>query len=604
MTTRVPYSMTDAPVNLLAYGAVPGGANCSAALAAAFASGATRIYVPAGTFNLSAVVSVTLSRSVVLFGEGALAWSGTATTLPMLTISTGNNSLTVEGLSFDGNNLAVGGLRVTNSATPSSDTLPTCTIRGCAFIDFRMTVASPWNIGAYVEGSYDVVTVEGNTVRNITRAAGTGTPGSSGTLGIAVQPYDATKWVRSCVHLGNSYANISGDDALGSANNVDHDAFMFFAPDPSNFSGQYPLATVMSRGNTYRNARGRAVKIQATGVVADETIIRDSGYSNYGGSVEINFQWGVGTVRNCSFFYRPYAAGASSPLQSPLTLVSFYQGADYGEDTGSAVVDGLHVYNSIGASVGSKISVLVGATVGSSVADTAKPLVSIANVSVNKNAVDWIAAIGYEGTCYGTLRLDNIVVPGLTNAAVATNGTDTNFDIVATNVVNIDGLATPANAKPFVTDTLGAGVNYGGMVSGALCQGFLQTYSAGGDNNKAPTLNGAALTSHTGFGGALSVQSVALADDASHTFARRFYAAGRGLIAVSVNYDYTSQGIFAIGSDGVYQIAAHGSDVFTPSTTGSNIDTDGQLNLWFTGGALRVKNRLGDGYVVTVAFLG
>jgi hypothetical protein len=62
--------------------------------------------------------------------------------------------------------------------------------------------------------------------------------------------------------------------------------------------------------------------------------------------------------------------------------------------------------------------------------------------------------------------------------------------------------------------------------------------------------------------------------------------------------------MFACGSNQVHQIAAHASDVFTPSTIGSNLDTDGQLNLWFTGGALNIKNRLGGTYYITVAFLG
>jgi hypothetical protein len=407
------------------------------------------------------------------------------------------------------------------------------------------------------------------------------------------------------VHVGNSYANITSDDAVGSANNVDHDAFRYFAPDPTNFSNQYTLATVTSSGNVYRNCRGRALKIQALGFVNSETIIRDDDYTNFGSSSEISLQWGVGTVTNCQFFYRPYNGGASSPIQTGLSLVSFFQGTDYGEDTGSAIVNGIQVLNSIGAAVGNKITYVVEARVGSGVADSLKPLVSVSNVSVNKNAIDWIAAIGYPGTTYGSLRLDNVIVPGLTHSAVATNGTDTNFDIVATNVMNIDGVATPANAKPFVTSTTGVAVAYGGMISGAMCQGFLQTYNSGADLNKAPMLTGAALADPSNrAGGAVSVQSAVLADDASLTFARRFFTNNRGLILVSVNFDYTSQAVMSCGSDDIYVIAADVGHIFEASTTGSNPDVDNKFNLWFTSGALNVKNRLGDSYVVTVTFVG
>jgi hypothetical protein len=210
-------------------------------------------------------------------------------------------------------------------------------------------------------------------------------------------------------------------------------------------------------------------------------------------------------------------------------------------------------------------------------------------------------------TGYAVVRMDAITVPKLTYSAIGTGDDNTNVEIIATGIVNLDAVKTPANAVPFVTDTSPAGGSHSflGKISGGVNRGFQQTYNVGADSLKAPMLHGAALSDPGGdFGGALSVQSVQLADDASHTFDRRFFNSSRGLIVVSVDYDYTTQGVFACGSNQVHQIAAHASDLFTPSTTGSNTDTDGQLNLWFTGGALNVKNRLGGTYYVTVAFLG
>ena len=78
-------------------------------------------------------------------------------------------------------------------------------------------------------------------------------------------------------------------------------------------------------------------------------------------------------------------------------------------------MDGIQVYNSIDAVVvgGVDISSIVGATAGAGVGTPLRPLVSVSNVSVNKNPIDFIATIGYEATTYGTIRLDNIVVPKL-----------------------------------------------------------------------------------------------------------------------------------------------------------------------------------------------
>jgi hypothetical protein len=594
-------------VSIKDFGAIGNGVtNCSTAILNALQSGAEFVYVPPGTYAMSNNISPVISRDVTFYGHGTIIYTGaTNNTNPLIAIETGNNTLTIDGLSFDGADKIAMGVRVFNTAAPSSNTLPNCTISNNLFIRFRMNVTGIWNAGAYVSGSFQLVTIAKNRIRLITRAAGTGTPGSSGTAGIEVTQYSNTQYIRECLHYGNQYAAILGGDPVGSANNVDYDGFKFFGPSPAADSGQYAQATLTSYGNVYRNCRGRALKIQSIGSVRDETVIRDDDYTNFGGSVEINFQYGVGMVSNCQFIYRPYNSGATSPIQTGLNLVSFYQGADYGEDTGGAIVNGIQVFNSIPGGVGNNIRYIVQAGVGSGVSAFMKPLVSVSNVSVNKNPINAIAQIGYEPTTYGTLRLDNITIPELVWSAVTTNGTDTNFDIVATNVFHRDGIATPANAKPFVATTLGAPVSYGGMILGALNQGFLATYVNSSSTNKGPLLAGAALSSPSGSaGGSASVQSISIADDGTYQFDARFYNNTRGLFAVSVNYDYTTQGLFATGSNQIHKIAVPVGELFEVSTTGTNPDVDNRFNMWYTGGKLNVKNRLGDSYVVTVTFMG
>ena len=604
--TKATYSMINgSPANVLDFGAVNNGATDStAAFVAALQSGAAEVYVPAGTYALASNLSATLISNVSLFGPGKILYTGaTNNTLPLITVETAGYSFTVDGLSFDGADKIASGLRVYNTAAVVLDTLPNCTVNACTFFQFRMTVAGIWNQGAFISGSFQLVTISNNRVRKITRVAGTGTPGSAGTEGITVTNHDATKFVRECNHYGNAYTDISGGDAVGSANNVDYDGFKFFAPNPSTNGGQYVQSTLNSYGNTYRNCRGRALKIQAIGVVSNETIIRDGDYTTNGGSVEINFQYGVGLVSNCQFIYSPY--GGVSPIQTNLALVSFFQGSDYTESTGSAIVNGIQVFNSITS--GGTISSIVTATVGSGVAVPAKPLVSVSNVSVNAQSVNALVNIGYDAGTYGSLRLDNVVVAKLEYCAVTTNGTDTNFDIVATNVINIDGVTTPANAKAFVLTGAFAPVAYGGQLIGSMNQGFLASYATGGSspNNKAPMLSGGALSDQLGrVGGSVPVQSVSLADDASAALDSRFYFISRGLFCVSANFDYTTQGVFATGSNEIHTIAAHGSNLFQVSTTGSNPDVDGKINLWYNSGVLNIKNRLGGSYVFTVTFIG
>lgn len=603
--TKVSYSMiTGAPANILDYGAVGDGiTNCSAAILAALQSGVQAVYVPLGTFAMTSNISATIATDVTFYGHGTIIYTGSSgNTNPLIAIETGNNTLTIDGLNFDGDDKIAAGIRIQNTATPSSNTLPDCTISNNLFIRFRMTVAGIWNQAVYVAGSFQLVTIQSNQVRLITRAAGTGVPSSSGTAGIEVVPYSNSQFIRECLHFGNQYAAITGDDLITSPNCVDYDGFKFFAPSPAAASGLYAESTLTSFGNIFRNCRGRAMKIQAIGSVRDETIIRDdsNGITTYGGSNEINFQYGVGMVSNCQFIYRDYG---TSPIQSTLTLVSFYQGVDYGEDTGSIIVNGIQVLNSITPAMGTDITFVVGATTGAGVATPLKPFVSISNVSINKNPIYAIASIGYEGTTYGTLRLDNITVPKLTWGAVTTNGTDTNFDIIATNVMNVDGVTTLANAKPFVTSSTGTSVTYGGLIGGGINQGFLNAYANSSSVNKGPLLFNSALSGNQ-IGGAASVQSTALADDASYEFDARFYNTARGLFIVSVDFEYTTQAVFVTGGNAIYSIAAPAGSLFQVSTGGTNPDVDGKFNMWYTGGKLNVKNRLGSAQVVTVNFIG
>ena len=73
MTTRVPYSMTDSPINVRAYGAKGDGTTDDRAafnLALAAAAGKT-LYVPAGTYRVGA--GLTVSNRTRIVGDGPTA---------------------------------------------------------------------------------------------------------------------------------------------------------------------------------------------------------------------------------------------------------------------------------------------------------------------------------------------------------------------------------------------------------------------------------------------------------------------------------------------------------------------------------------------------
>jgi hypothetical protein len=305
--------------------------------------------------------------------------------------------------------------------------------------------------------------------------------------------------------------------------------------------------------------------------------------------------------------YYDYLSGgvATSPLNGSVTLTSVYQGAYYDEKSTGAIVDGLTVYNEIKSGIANAdINLIMSATLGYN--DTIdRPLVSLSNVIVNRNGVLGIVSSDFPPSNVGFLSLNNISVAKITQAAMLVANTNAGRILNATNIINLDGVKTPANAKPFFRAAgTYADAGWGGIVNGFNIRGFELNYVGSTQSTRqTPMLVDGALTGAENHG-ALSVQSVAIADDGTHAFDRRGVTANRLLVAISVNYDSASQAILACGDDDVYVIAARTPNDFEASTTGSNPDIDGKINVWFVDNKLRIKNRLGSSRTFTLSFLG
>ena len=607
-----------APVNVLDFGAVGDGvADDTVALQAAFSSGANFIELQ-GTFKTTAPLTYSNNgRAGKLYGNATISYQGvSAANDIMLQVQCVGFSFEIDGITFNGNDLVTGGVRIENGNAMDSDTLPVCTFQNNTVINIRMLQTAIYNQGVFIRGSFERVMVHNNNIRNITRVAGTGTPAANGTSGIAVTQLDADRFVKSCVHTNNSYSNISGGDLLGSSNNVDYDGFIFFTKSPLNYTNsdgsiyRYSIGTLSSNGNTYRNCRGRAIKVQAIGDIRNEKVIRDDGYGLVGGSSEINLQYGVGTVQDCDFFYTDYLVGAvvTSPIQTGLTLISFYQGAWYNENSGSITVKNINVFNSIKAGVGNNLSAIVGATDGAVPQTKDRPLIYLKDINVNNNPISWILTIKKQAGARGLIRMDGIVIPELIYSAIGTDTDNDDVQVNATNIMNLDGYTTPANSVPFVTDTSPAGGNKSlkGTLSGSNNLGFLNTYNRGADFSQAPMLT-AGIMGNTGqAGGALSVQTAYLVDDATYTFERRGFTAGTTLISIGSNYGRLASGNVASQSGGgVFAIALDASHVFSLGAGTTNPDTAGKVNLWIdTNNLLNIKNRLGSTQTFTLSVLG
>lgn len=600
-------------VSIVDLGAVSGGVeDNSSALSTILALGIKELFVPDGVFALNTAVSATLTNNLRLYGPGVFKYTGIQNTSNIITVETNGYDITVDGIEFDGNSLCCGGPKIQNN----TDTFSKCTLKDCHIHDFYMGTAAIWNSGFIIRGSFELVIISGNRIKNIKRASGTGTPGSSGTNGgyTMAASDSVTRFPKKVIHENNKYENIFGGDLVGSTNNVDYDGFAYFSPDATNFpnsdSANYcqPNATLTSRGNKYINCRGRAIKAQGLAFIEDETIERNADYTIYGASIEINLQWGTGTIRNCQFIYRDYLVGATvtSPIQTGLILTSIYQGSDYSIANAGASVSGLRVYNSIKTGVGSDISYILQAMFGSTPLTQRKPLINLSDVAIDRGTIDFIVATNLGAGGYCLMNLKDIVVDKIAYAAIGLDGAGANCEIIANGVFHMDGIVTPANKKYwFKNVTTHADAPWSGRLTGFGNRGFVENYAYGSTYQVHPMLDGAAISARSGaYGSSASAQCLYLADDASASFEARGFTANAGIFNLATNGQYTEQGLIASNGAALYVIAAHAAHAIAASTTGTNPDVDGKINIWIEAGVIKVANRSGAARLVSILFFG
>jgi len=562
------------------------------------------------TYKVTSQIIITLTQDTVFKSNGgSLVYSGAVLSENLVYFNCNGYSITVEGVVFRGGELASGGIKIENSSSQNG-IIPNCTLLDNKFLDFKMLVANSWNQGAFVRGLFEVTTIEGNLVQNITRLAGTGVSGAQGTSGIAVTPIGNNTYTKSCVHKKNTYDNISGGDAFDSLDNVDYDGFIFFTNDPTNYPNtdssvnRYAESTLKSYENTYKNCRGRSMKIKGISSIYNETIIRDSGYTKYGGSSEIDLQWGVGMVNNINFFYNDYSVEGvtTSPLNNIVTLIGAYRGAYYGEENTSLMISNLNVINGIKTGVGSYVKILNITGSGSTVTQD-RPLVSLSNIAVNRGIVESIITLNFS-TGRSMIMMDNIVVDKLLYAAITSSDSNANVEITANNIRHLYAITNPVNNILFYSDTSGLARSFGGKLNGSNNRGFIEDLRNGSSNNYTPMLTGALSDKNNNRGGSVSVQSVNLPDDGVHTFENRGFG-NNCIIVVSSDFSYVASGVLLIGASDIITIAADAGNILEPSVTGVNYDTDGKLNLWMDASQqLNIKNRIGSSRTFTITFMG
>lgn len=373
------------------YGAVGDGvaddrAAIQAAMNAVGATGGT-LFFPQGVYSMRTPggsgsttwshcinATVALGKDIFILGEGATircdwnppAGSARGTQIETLFLLNTQGGFTlIEGLTFDGNNLAIyccrindgSGHPVNNGNDPYGR--GEITVRSCRFVrGFKKRTGSAnlsqlptWNggsganfeniatgesTGMLIYCCCKSVVVDGCVVADISRERGAGIPLTYGTCGITIMSFGTTEagsvtyYPPRCVSVTNChFSNITSEepadvdttvewpvdggwfswpDGVRRSRNVDCDGLKIFGgqPDPDGpelTTRDYVRTSASIVGCSFVNCRGRDIKIQN-----DETVATGNTSHLYikpilGGGTRFNFQTGCGICSNNIFHF-------------------------------------------------------------------------------------------------------------------------------------------------------------------------------------------------------------------------------------------------------------------------------------------------------------
>lgn len=341
-------------------------------------------------------------------GPRTITYTGPATPSALRLYSVGGASVVISGqLTINGQS---------NAGTPfwidCADVTGTArrrlSIDGLSVINAHLKTASAVGAnGIRITGGFTDVSVTNWRVKDVTRDAGTGSPGSYGSTGLQIFGNAATTANAQRITVENfDVSNISTLDTPGSAAYVDGDGILIF---------QYKVgADVVSapiiRNGTIREAFGRSIKRFATacgGVTEGITIYR-SVQGRTGGPTEIAHQDGSGVIRDISIYLSGDAndepgqiIGLSLGNNALSSGVAFLQNINIYDTTGVAKSQYINAFNTLADSIprGVEVDGLYDPTgsasylfSGGAMGGTAKGSVTIKNANVSLSE-----AIAYTG---------------------------------------------------------------------------------------------------------------------------------------------------------------------------------------------------------------
>lgn len=554
----------------------------SAAIGAAIdAANGRAIIWPAGTYLLGSVLSKTLTAPQFWRSEGpvTLRYTGAAGG-PLITLTLGSNDFFLDGqFTIDCDLLARVGMRINNSPASMAGAV-NLLVRGLKVIDAYSVTNGTDAAGIMVGGAFNLVKLVDCGAQNVSRAAGVGVPGVTGSAGISVFQNSASAYPKRVVIEDPTIETITSEEPDGGGNNVDCDGVIVNGPSAASFSGVPPETILLVRGGRFRNCRGRCVKSQMQSNDVDGIqIIRDSAAQRaITNATEVDFQWGAGKLRNYTVKYEALSGGGN-PFGASHAVVNASGNNVATNGEGAFVVENGYIFNEYPLASGDLPYFCLLSVDAAGL---------FRSVSVQKNTMLGGGRVGQfvRGALARVIRLDveDNYIHNLTQSLVHT--TVTGSEVCVGNVSGNHNNGTEraiftADAGSLPTLSVHGNTRFS-MPAGTSFRTLADI--AGGSQGAEKVIKN--------NDGRLFFDTLTLNDEASGTIT---LPDSIGYMMITSTFDQTVSFLGTHFSTTFLTVNSGGSANVSVGA-GSNPDVAGDLNIWLTNGGLtlNMKNRLGS----------
>lgn len=476
----------------------------------------------------------------------------------------------IEDLEIDGDNSAFVGIRVKSYLVGGNKELLLDNITVSNI--YRSSTSFTEGNGIFIDGAYDLVSLDNIKVNNVKMAQGAGVSGVQGITGISIR------------------ANGNGRPSLVSTNNISIDGV--FSEDLDYFADQDGLLVWTDRNNSptsqqettlqasktfFKNCLGRSIKCQVESANINGTrIVRTYGHTTPGVGVDIDLQVGGGRVSGVSCLYSGWA---------PKKVVLINSTDELSKALPNGHVDGVEVAMSNTISIESVVQ--------TGLRGNPEASYRVSNINVQGGSLDYVMRVPLSDNAVIHASLSGATAAPNLSFVGGTNGAGSGY-VNISDVHNIGNSLVPAYSRTSTNVNLVANVISGTRL---LSDRFLEEDKVGDIlrvTSIAPKDSG--QTS-----GLLKPVSFELANDETYKFPDAFRNANSGVLIVSIGSNRNGQGFYACDSSRVIELSNSAPDI----TVGLDAEpASGNFRLWSSVDGPYMSNRSGTTRTITCLMFG